>query len=311
MMELPRNKLTRAEWTARKDLELGKITPWVDDYLHRSSRGIKHPVFDFLFTYYPYKPSLLLRWSPGHSSLLLEGQREELDWPEYLEETDSGVQMNVNLFPTRRLDSFRWIIDYLETTGQRAPVFSCFGLHEWAMVYRDGEIRHDVPLRLSREDIASVVDSHSLRCTHFDAYRFFSPQARPRNRSLLSRVETIQNDQPGCVHVAMDLYRFAHKFSPFISSKVIIDTFLLACEARTLDMRASPYDLEEFGFPAIKIEEASGREEYVKLQRELHEKAKPVRNALLGEYKELDMKLARMPMSLIKYSEKNEERPLL
>lgn len=45
------------------------------------------------------------------------------------------------------------------------------------MVYRlaPGEVRHeDYPLRLSPTETDRVVESHQLRCSHFDAYRFFT-----------------------------------------------------------------------------------------------------------------------------------------
>jgi hypothetical protein len=100
----------------------------------------------------------------------------------------------------------------------REPSFGCFGLHEWAMVYGSGEVRHaHVPLRLQPAEIAAVVEIQGLRCTHYDAFRFFSPDARPRNRVQLSRADAVAHDQPGCVHANMDLYRFAYTIAPYVT----------------------------------------------------------------------------------------------
>ena len=63
------------------------------------------------------------------------------------------------------------------------PFTGCFGLHEWAMVYRDrASTRHPVPLRLGQAGTDAVVEAHPIRCTHFDAFRFFTPPAVGRNR---------------------------------------------------------------------------------------------------------------------------------
>ena len=78
----------------------------------------------------------------------------------------------------------------------------------------------------------AVVESQPLRCTHFDAFRFFTPAAVPRNRLELTRPRTIDNDQPGCLHVVMDLYRFAYKLGPFCPSPVLGDAFELAADER-------------------------------------------------------------------------------
>ena len=52
------------------------------------------------------------------------------------------------------------------------------------MVYRlsEDETRHaDWPLRLGAAGTDEVVESHRIACSHFDAYRFFTPAAAPLN----------------------------------------------------------------------------------------------------------------------------------
>jgi hypothetical protein len=52
-------------------------------------------------------------------------------------------------------------------------------------------------------------------------------------------------------------------------------------------MRAAPYDLSAFGVTPIHLENAAGRREYAVLQREIAEKAQPIRAALIEAYRQL------------------------
>lgn len=159
--------------------------------------------------------------------------------------------------------------------------------------------------------------SHALKCTHYDAFRFFHPSAQPLNSvSILTRDFQEENEQPGkygtlhtrvffqsfsfsvhdfilsnifncafcfiffifinhflflllcfnfpffplflffffvgCVHAAMDLFKYAYQLYPFISSELLRDCLILAIKARKIDMRASPYDVSG-------VKECSGR----------------------------------------------------
>jgi hypothetical protein len=57
--------LTPAEWHARRDAHVARVRRWTDPEHARRSRGERHPVLDFLFTYYSHRPARLLRWHPG------------------------------------------------------------------------------------------------------------------------------------------------------------------------------------------------------------------------------------------------------
>jgi hypothetical protein len=251
------------------------------------ARHEKHPVYDFLFEYYSFRPAHLLRWTPGFGVRLDGATRDDVAWAEFAE-CEGGLTLPASAFPGHRVSYLRWAAQYLEAVAAREPSFGCMGLHEWAMVYRDPAVRHPyVPLRLSRAETDAVVDSQPLRCTHYDAFRFFTPAAAPLNRWELTRAATTDYDQPGCVHANMDLYRFAYKIAPFCPSEVVADAFGLARAAREVDMRASPYDLSAYGFAPIKVETRAGREEYVERQRELAARAQPVRERLLDVYRHL------------------------
>jgi hypothetical protein len=279
-------KLPEPIWRSRQADHAARMAPYCLDRTGRAGRGVRHPVRDFLFEYYSFTPARLARWSPGAGVVLLDARPADAPWPGRFVPTTDGIVLPAESFP--RPGFLRWTIDYLRAIAGRPPQFSCFGLHEWAMVYRTEEIRHpNTPLRLSRSAIAAVVDAHDLKCTHFDAFRFFTPAARPRNRVPLTRADVATHDQPGCVHVTMDLYRYAFKLAPWIPAELLGDTFELAWSARELDMRASPYDLTAYGLAAIPIETRSGKDEYAAAQRDLQLRAEPLRAALLRVYQTL------------------------
>jgi hypothetical protein len=89
------------------------------------------------------------------------------------------------------------------------------------------------------------------------------------------------NEQPGCIHANMDLYKWAYKCVPWISGEFLLDCFSLAKDLRQLDMRASPYDLRQYGYDSIAIETADGRKQYEMEQRSLAERAAPMRAKLI------------------------------
>lgn len=280
-------RIPREVWEPQRTGYLSRVRPWAEDRLRRMSRHEKHAIYDFLFEYYSFRPARLCRWTPGFGVTIEDATREEVPWSEFVAD-DNGLSLPASTFPEHRAPYLEWATQYLEATLQREPMFACLGLHEWAMVYRDPKVRHPyVPLRLSREEIDAVIDSQPLRCSHYDAFRFFTPAAVPRNRWQLTRVATTDHDQSGCIHVNMDLYRFAYKIAPFCPADVVADAFELAIAARELDMRASPYDLAGYGFTPIRIETPDGRAEYAEAQRELCSRGQPVRERLLRVYREL------------------------
>ncbi len=282
------DRLTEAEWRGRQRAHAERLAPFAEERVRRMAAREKHPVRDFLFAYFSFRPSQLLRWSPGVNCLLENARPADIAWKTVFESPSEGLILRASAFPSHRLSFVRWATDYLKKIADRPVFLGCFGLHEWAMVYREENIRHGrTPLRLSADAVAAVVETGDLCCTHYDAFRFFTPLAVPKNRHQLSRSVVDQFDQPGCVHVTMDLYRYAYKIAPWVPGELVADTFLLAWEARELDMRASPYDLSGYGLAPIRIEDAAGRQEYVRFQQELTRKAEPLRERLIAAYERL------------------------
>jgi hypothetical protein len=247
---------------------------------HRTRPGQAHPVWDFLFTYYSLRPRQLRVWHPGFGVVLAgESARRYLDRSGY-GRSPGGVTVMCE-YLSARADTVRFIGGLLRATASRPARLNCFGLHEWAMVYRAPTLRHgQVPLRLGATGTDAVVESMPLRCSHFDAYRFFTEPAVARNTEALTRDTQVDTDQPGCLHAAMDCYKWAFKLGPLVESELVMDCLELAADARELDMRASPYDLRDYGFEPIAIETSAGRAEYVRAQQSIAERAAPLRRTL-------------------------------
>ncbi|MFD0363251.1 3-methyladenine DNA glycosylase [Nocardia sp. GCM10030253] len=302
--------LPEAQWRAQAAAHRARLDELVGPYLERRAAGSSHPVIDFLFTYYGHKPAQLRRWHPGYGVALVgaseyEGARGYHRLPPDLEANPCTAELAADNGPAatgrhaesdfggglftadpgylaRRRDTIEFVGNLLRATASRPAQLSCFGLHEWAMVYHTDEIRHQqVPLRLGRTGTDEVVESMSLRCTHYDAFRFFTPDAVGRNIEPLTRADQVSREQPGCLHANMDLYKWGFKLAPLISSTTLLDLFEFACAARELDMRASPYDLSAYGYEPVRIETLTGRGEYIRAQSALAQRSVRLRQHLL------------------------------
>jgi hypothetical protein len=131
------------------------------------------------------------------------------------------------------------------------------------------------------------VESRPVLCSHYDAFRFFTKKARPLNRLQPTRKNLKKREQPGCIHANMDLYKWAYKLYPWISSDLIADAFELALDARIIDMKASPYDLTNYGYEPIKIETEKGRLVYINEQRKIFQRSMSLREELINVYRQL------------------------
>lgn len=277
--------LTESEWRERARAHEARVDAATAAHLARRHDGRKHPVEDFLFTYYSFKPAQLRRWHPG-AGIGLEGgdTAPHREWRHYAVERNVAM-VDAAGFVAARGDTLRFVRDLLEQTASRPGRFGCFGMHEWAMVYRQspGDVRHaDWPLRLGPDGTDAVVESHQIACSHFDAFRFFTPAAVPRNSLSPSRAGQAASEQPGCLHAGMDLYKWAHKLVPAVPSDLVMDCFDLAREIRGLDMRAAPYDLRELGYEPLLIETPEGKAQYAAEQRGFAVRGQALRERLIA-----------------------------
>jgi hypothetical protein len=294
--------LTEPDWRARQSAHDARVRAWTDAHQARAARGEKHPVHDFLFSYYSFRVAWLRRWHPGPDVALAgEGAREFLRWPEYRELAEGGagspsrpefqaapsplIMLECATLPAHRREFVTWLRDLLIAMQTRPPFFGCSGLHEWAMVYRQtpDEIRHHAcALRFAPAELARIVESLPICCSHFDAFRLFTAPAGPLNKLSPTRETTPQLEQRGCLHANMDLYKWAFKLAPFTPGELLADCFGLARDIREIDMRASPYDLRALGFAPIAIETAAGRTEYEQHQRMFAARGEPLRAQLIA-----------------------------
>ncbi len=295
-MTPPLLSLAEDVWQAKAAAHHARVERYAAPYLARRSANQKHPVEDFLFTYYTQKPGQLSRWHPG-ADVVLTGPAatERLGWKFYRPADDGeresagashqgpAVVLDKEKFLALRKDAVDFAAIILGRTAARPAQFGCFGLHEWAMVYQQdaNEVRHEyLELRLGSQGTDQVVEDAKIRCTHFDAYRFYTPQASGLNELRPTRENQRDMEQPGCLHANMDLYKWAYKLSPALPSELVMDCFELSWRIRAMDMQASPYDLSQWGYPAIHIETSEGKADYVAAQRAFSAEAAVLRQRL-------------------------------
>ena len=282
-----RKSMLVSDWTTRAKKHITLVSPFTDAFLQRRRQGQTHPVHDFLFTYYTFSPQKLKQWVPSINEKLImtPETHEEFPWlraPERIEE-DGLLSLNNEFLKQNVLGIAEFVAELCQNIANRPLRLRCYGLHEWAMVYKSPieTIRHKgYKLRLSPEELARFVESQSICCSHYDAYRFFTDESRPMNLLKPTLSTRLQMEQGGCLHANMDLYKWSTKLWPWIGSDFIGQVFMLALEGRELDMRASPYDLREDGYEPICIETEEGRQQYQQEQFRYSERAAILRDQL-------------------------------
>lgn len=274
----------------------------------------EHPIYNFLHRYYRYSTSDLLAYSPGLNVTLSCAAEDDIhvrEWlhPRFLyrdtKHNTASYSLEIlrkSLTADKRLgrEDLKHSLNVLISSNSRPPFFGCFGYHEWAMLYSGGEParqnngpgamkkHQNLQLRLSQKQIDDVVESGPIRCTHYDAWRFFQPRAQTFNvANPLTRQNQSQYEQPGCIHANMDLFKYAYHLYPIVSSSLLHRALDIAIAARKMDMRASPYDCSEFEEcqdGPILVETKEGRAQYIREQESLFRAAAPVRQELMQLY---------------------------
>ena len=57
--------LEASQWTPLANHHEARARAFGEPFVDRRMKGKKHPIEDFLFTYYTQKPGQLYRWHPG------------------------------------------------------------------------------------------------------------------------------------------------------------------------------------------------------------------------------------------------------
>lgn len=273
-------------WQRRAAHHRQRAEAWTQPYRARRAAGEMHPIYDFLFIYYRNKPAHLEQWHPGPGVGLESASLGETFKPDHYQ-TESGVTfLAPELMTAASRHRLEMALRLCRSVSKRPAAFGCFGMHEWAMVYRGdaaGEVRHAerLPLRLSQAATDAYVRSRPIQCTHFDAFRFFNPGAKAFNRIQPNKNSRLELEQCGCLHTNMDLYKLAAQCMPWLGTDLLWSCFELALSARQLDMQASPYDCRSLGFDPVKVETAEGKLEYERRQRALSQAARPLRSNLI------------------------------
>lgn len=279
--------LSRDQWADLSSAHLAEVQKWTNPCRARRGSHQKHPVFDFLFTYYPFSLGRLEQWHPGLGiALEVYGKIPQQLQGRHYKQSDTVIELAPETLTEKEVFRLKHIHNLLVLTQHRPANFSCYGMHEWAMVYqgdRQGDIRHreTASLRLPQHEVDHLVETRPICCSHFDAVRFFAKEALPFNKLDPTLDTRADFEQPGCLHSNMDLYKWASKCMPWLSSDLLWRCFQLALKARELDMRASAYDLQSYGYSPIPIETPEGRQEYEKQQRHISELAIPLRQEII------------------------------
>jgi len=274
----PSQVLDGPSWRAAEAAHARAVAALTRGHRERASAHLPHPVADFLFTYYSLRPAQLSRWHPGIGTGLADAAQRS-SW-RFHRVDDGVVTVDAQELVDSRAPLLAFVDRLLANTAAAPPQFGCFGMHEWAMVYRQSpdELRHaQWPLRLGPAGTDDVVRSHPVRCSHYDAFRFFAPEARPLNQLSPDLASRDRLEQPGCLHASMDLYKWAYKLGPAVAGDLLLECFRLARDARELDMRASPYDLSSLGYRPVEVETPAGKAEYVAAQRQFAARGQELR----------------------------------
>src|SRR6267378_6403085 len=115
--------LPREVWERCARLHKQRVQPWIAPYLDQKSRQVDHPVYDFLFQYYSFRPAQLARWSPG-PNVPIEAERiEDLPGPPKLWERAVGGWRLV-AFPIARREYLDWAVRFLREPRCGSRIFA-------------------------------------------------------------------------------------------------------------------------------------------------------------------------------------------
>ena len=184
-------RIEYGQWKALLSLQRQRVDKLLPTALTSDEN---HPIYNFFSTYYRHLPSALRTYSPGIGVMVSTESADDykVDLPKKgrVAYNDSCVIFDPRSakFNENQINTLKKTLRVLEATSMRPPNFHCYNLHEWAMLYSKSKpfVTQSLPLRksLSNKIIREVVETLGPTCTHYDAFRFFSEDAKPLNSSL-------------------------------------------------------------------------------------------------------------------------------
>jgi hypothetical protein len=224
-------KLMRQDWVQTAKSERLRVNSLLKSGIYQDKN---HPIYNFIFVYFFFNQKILFQYSPGMNTTIELDQDYDklfsLNLAPELQPIEAQSKTLAISFSEKKISKkfLQRTLQILKSVQSKLPSFWCFGLHEWAMQYHSSQLApspstksssfQSLPLRVSPEQIESLINPPSsaiqppiprLRCTHFDAIRFFTPSSLPLNviSPTPTRNTVDQFDQPGCIHVNMDLFK--------------------------------------------------------------------------------------------------------
>ena len=119
--------LEENEWRERAAAFAARTGPWLREQSSRAQKAEKHAVFDFLSTYYSFKPSQLRNWSPGINVRLRGAGAAEFLKRKFFARFGAEVGVCASALPPSRIDGLRWISHLLAITQNQRSVPSNAG----------------------------------------------------------------------------------------------------------------------------------------------------------------------------------------
>src|SRR3954452_15466336 len=113
----PWDVLDKESWTEREADHQQQVDELTSAHRSRVGAGHRHPVEDFLFTYYSFRPSQLRRWHPGGGvGLAGAGRAPHSGWRFYAVDGDV-VRVSVDEFTAARGATLRFVRELLVRTA--------------------------------------------------------------------------------------------------------------------------------------------------------------------------------------------------
>jgi hypothetical protein len=151
--------LSEREWRQRVAEHAARVEPWVTPRLARREQGERHPVDDFLFDYYSWRPAQLARWHPG-AGVILDGDVRDFEGVRGYAVDGAGARVD---HATMTVDVMRGALGLLEATAARPAAYHCFGRSASTPTRPDPSIPCSPPVR--RRSTSSNPDASTPRWT--------------------------------------------------------------------------------------------------------------------------------------------------